>query len=222
MVGSYPEDVHGDNYCNANYFVQYFALQASRGGTPMSTATTPRTGALADLTPGVWTVDTSHSTVGFTARHLMITKVRGTFTDFDGTVTIDDDPLASSLVANVRLDSVDTGNADRDAHLRTADFFGVEDHPEMSLRSTAIREDGGDYVLVGDLTIAGQTHPVEFALEFEGVNGDPWGGTRVAFSAETEINRKDFGLEWNVALETGGVLVSDKVKVQLDIQAVKA
>ena len=119
----------------------------------MSTATAPRTGALADLTPGVWTVDPTHSTVGFTARHLMITKVRGHFTDFDGIVTIADDPLASSVVANVRLDSVDTGNADRDAHLRTADFFDVEQHPEMTpALDRRSREDGGDYVLVADLT----------------------------------------------------------------------
>ena len=188
----------------------------------MSTATAPRTGALADLTPGVWNVDPSHSTVGFTARHLMITKVRGTFTDFDGAVTIDDDPLASSLVANVRLDSVDTGNADRDAHLRTADFFGVEDHPEMHLRSTAIREDGGDYVLVGDLTIAGQTHPVEFALEFDGVRQDPFGNTKAGFSASTDINRSDWGLSFNMALETGGVLVSEKIHIDLDVQLVRS
>ena len=188
----------------------------------MSTATTPRTGALADLTPGAWTVDTSHSTVGFTARHLMITKVRGTFTDFDGAVTIDDDPLASSLVANVRLDSVDTGNADRDAHLRTADFFDVEQQREMSLRSTGITEGRDGYRLAADLTIAGQTHPVEFALEFDGVSTDPFGNTKAGFSAATEINRSDWGLTFNMALETGGVVVSEKVKIELDIQLVRS
>ena len=127
----------------------------------MSTATAPRTGTLADLTPGIWTVDPSHSTVGFTARHLMITKVHGHFTDFDGTVSIADDPLASSVEANVRLASVDTGSADRDAHLRTADFFDVEQHPEMTLRSTGYHaRPRRRYVLAADLTIAGQTHPV--------------------------------------------------------------
>jgi polyisoprenoid-binding protein YceI len=188
----------------------------------MSTATAPRTGALAALTPGTWTVDPSHSTVGFTARHLMITKVRGHFTDFDGVVEIADDPLASSVVANVRLASVDTGNADRDAHLRTADFFDSDAHREMSLRSTEIREDGGDYVLVGDLTIAGQTHPVEFALEFDGVTRDPFGNTKAGFAASAEINRSDWGLNFNVALETGGVLVSEKIRIDLDIQLVKS
>ena len=145
----------------------------------MSTTTAPRTGALADLTPGVWTVDPSHSTVGFTARHLMITKVHGHFTDFDGIVTIADDPLASSVVANVRLDSVDTGSADRDAHLRTADFFDVEQHPEMT---PAI---DGDHRGPRRLPARrrpdasrGQTHPVEFALEFDGVSTDPFGNTK--------------------------------------------
>jgi polyisoprenoid-binding protein YceI len=188
----------------------------------MSTTTEPRTGALADLTPGVWTVDPTHSTVGFTARHLMITKVHGHFTDFDGTVTIADDPLASSVQANVRLASVDTGSADRDAHLRTADFFDVENHPEMSLRSTGVTESGGGYVLAADLTISGQTHPVQFALEFDGVGTDPFGNTKAGFSAATEINRSDWGLTFNMALETGGVVVSEKIKIELDIQLVRS
>jgi polyisoprenoid-binding protein YceI len=188
----------------------------------MSTATTPRTGALADLTPGIWAVDAAHSTVGFTARHLMITKVRGHFTDFDGVVTIADEPLASSVVADVRLASIDTGNADRDGHLRSADFFDTETHPEMSLRSTSIREEGDDYVLVGDLTIAGQTHPVEFALAFDGVTEDPFGNTKAGFEASAEINRKDWGLNWNMALETGGVVVSEKIRIDLDIQLVRS
>jgi len=187
----------------------------------MSTTLAP-TGRLAELTAGAWNVDPTHSTVGFTARHLMITKVRGHFTDFDGVVEIADDRLASSVVANVRLGSIDTGNADRDGHLRSPDFFDTETHPEMALRSTAIREDGDDYVLVGDLTIAGQTHEVEFALEFDGVTEDPFGNTKAGFEATTEINRKDWGLNWNVALETGGVLVSEKIRIDLDIQLVRA
>ena len=188
----------------------------------MSTITAPRTAALADLTPGVWTVDPSHSTIGFTARHLMITKVHGTFTDFDGVVTIAEEPLASSVVANVRLDSVSTGSADRDAHLRTADFFDVEHHPEMTLRSTGITEGRDGYVLAAGLTIAGQTHPVEFALEFDGVSTDPYGNTKAGLSAATEINRSDWGLNFNMALETGGVVVSEKIKIELDIQLVRS
>jgi polyisoprenoid-binding protein YceI len=178
---------------------------------------------LSALTPGTWTVDPAHSTVGFVARHLMITKVRGRFTEFSGTLEIAPDPLQSHVEATVNLASVDTGDAGRDAHLRNADFFDLEGggSPTMTFASTGIKEDHGDYVLFGDLTINGATRQVDFALEFDGVNTDPWGNTKVGFSAETEINRKDFGLEWNVALETGGVLVGDKVKVQLDIQAAK-
>lgn len=180
---------------------------------------------LAALTPGTWTVDPSHSTVGFVARHLMITKVRGRFTDFSGSLEITPDPLQSHVEATVNLASISTGDEGRDAHLRGADFFDVPDDgesPTMTFRSTGIKDDDGEYTLFGDLTIAGVTRQVEFSLEFEGVSPDPWGGTRAAFTAVTEINRKDFGLEWNVALETGGVLVSDKVKVELEIQAVKA
>jgi polyisoprenoid-binding protein YceI len=186
----------------------------------MSTTIAP-TGRLADLTPGVWTVDPTHSSVGFTARHLMITKVRGHFTDFDGVVTIADDPLASSVAADVRLASIDTGNADRDAHLRSPDFFGTDEDAAMQFRSTVIREDDGDHLLVGDLTIAGRSHPVEFALEFDGVTDDPFGNTKAGFTATTKINRKDWGLSWNVALETGGVLVSDKIEIELDVQLVR-
>lgn len=184
---------------------------------------------LSTLTPGTWTVDPAHSTVGFVARHLMITKVRGRFTDFSGSLEVAENPLESHVVATVNLASVDTGDAGRDAHLRNADFFDLEGEdgsaggsPTMTFVSTGIKEDDGDYVLFGDLTINGVTRQVEFDLEFEGVNVDPWNNTKAGFSAATEINRKDFGLEWNVALETGGVLVGDKVKVQLDIQAVKA
>ena len=178
---------------------------------------------LSALTPGTWTVDPSHSTIGFVARHLMITTVRGRFSDFSGSLEIAENPLESHVEATVNLASVDTGDAGRDAHLRNADFFDLEGggSPTMTFASTGIKEDGGDYLLFGDLTVNGVTRQVEFALEFDGVNTDPWGATKAAFSAETEINRKDFGLEWNVALETGGVLVSDKVKVQLEIQAVK-
>ncbi len=170
----------------------------------------------------MWNVDPSHSIVGFTARHLMITKVRGRFTTFTGTVTVAEDPLDSKVDASVDLGSVTTGDDQRDGHLRSADFFDVDKHPTMTFTSTGIKQDGGDYVLTGDLTVAGTTRSVDFELSFDGVQKDPWGGTRAGFTAETEISRKDWELTWNVALETGGVLVGDKVKIELDVELVKA
>jgi polyisoprenoid-binding protein YceI len=181
--------------------------------------------SLSTLTPGVWNVDPSHSTVGFTARHLMVTKVRGRFTGFSGALAIAEEPLASSVTATVEMASVSTGDDGRDGHLKSADFFAVEQFPTMSFTSTSIERDGDDddeFLLHGDLTIKGVTKPVTFELEFEGVATDPWGNTKAGFGAEAEINRKEWGLEWNVALEAGGVLVSEKIKLQLDIQAVKA
>jgi polyisoprenoid-binding protein YceI len=177
---------------------------------------------LTELTPGTWNIDAAHTTVGFTARHLMLSKVRGRFTSFSGTVTIEDDPLQSSVEATVDLSSVTTGDDTRDGHLKSADFFDVEKSPTMTFRSTGIKADGDDFVLTGDLTVAGQTRTVDFDLEFEGVGQDPWGGTRAGFSATTEISRKDWGISWNVALEKGGVLVGDKVKIELDVELVKA
>jgi polyisoprenoid-binding protein YceI len=174
------------------------------------------------LTPGIWNVDASHSTIGFTARHLMVTKVRGRFSTFSGALTIAANPLESSLEASVDIASVSTGDAGRDGHLTSPDFFDAAQFPTMTLKSTSIVADGDDYLLNGDLTIKGVTKPVTFELEFDGVATDPWGNTKAGFSAEAEINRKDWGLEWNVALETGGVLVSEKIKIELDIQAVKA
>jgi len=178
--------------------------------------------SLSKLTPGTWTIDTSHSSVSFSARHLMVSKVRGRFGAFSGTITIAPDPLRSSVEATVEAGSITTNDEGRDGHLRSPDFFDVERYPTMSLRSTRIEQRGSGYLLHADLTVKDVTRPVVFELEFEGVESDPWGGTRAGFSAETEINRKDWGLEWNVALETGGVLVGEKVKVQLDVQAVQA
>jgi polyisoprenoid-binding protein YceI len=177
---------------------------------------------LADLSPGTWNVDASHSVVGFTARHLMISKVRGRFTDFSGVVTIAEDPLQSHVEATVDLGSVNTSDDQRDAHLKSADFFNVDTHPHMIFSSTSIKPDGDDYIMTGDLTVLGKTRSVDFELEFDGVEKDPWGGTRAGFSAETEISRKDWEMTWNVALETGGVLVGDKVKIELDVELVKA
>ena len=174
------------------------------------------------LTPGTWNIDPSHSSVNFMVRHLMVSKVRGRFGAFTGTVTIGEDQLASSVVASVEMTSVSTDDSGRDAQLRTSDFFDVERFPTMTFASTEVRTDGDDYILAGDLTIKGVTRRVEFELQFDGVSPDPWGGTRAGFSAEGEIDRRDFGLEWNMALDTGGLLVGEKVKISLDIQAVKA
>jgi polyisoprenoid-binding protein YceI len=186
----------------------------------MTTATSNNPG-LAALTPGTWTVDASHSNIGFVARHLMVAKVRGQFTDYTGTVTVAENPLESKVEATVQIASITTNDEGRDGHLQSADFFEVEKYPTMTLVSTGIEARGSDYVLHADLTIKGVTKSVDFDLEFEGVVQDPWGNTKAGFTAETEISRKEFGLEWNAALETGGVVVGDKVKIVLEIEALK-
>ena len=172
---------------------------------------------ITQIPAGTWTVDASHTEVGFTARHLMVSKVRGQFKDVEGTVTVGEPFSTSQVTATVQLASIETGSADRDAHLKGADFFDVENNPVMTFVSTEVSED----TLKGDLTIKGVTRPVEFDLEFGGVATDPWGNTKAGFEAEAEINRKDWGLEWNVALEGGGVLVSEKIKIKLDVQLLK-
>lgn len=174
--------------------------------------------SFSDLTPGTWTVDPAHSEVGFVARHLMVTKVRGQFKDFAAVVTVAQPFEQSTVEATVQLASIDTNTADRDTHLRSADFFDIENHPTMTFKSTRVT----DQSLEGDLTIKGITRPLTFDLEFGGVSADPWGGTRAGFEATTEINRKDFDLTWNVAIEGGGVLVGEKVKIALDVELVKA
>ncbi len=178
--------------------------------------------SLASLTPGRWTVDAGHSTIGFVARHLVVAKVRGQFTEFSGTITVGDNPLDSKVEATVVAASVTTRDEGRDAHLRGADFFDVENYPTWSLVSTGIEAVGRDYVLHADLAIKGVTRQVSFALEFNGVAVDPWNNTKAGFTAEAEISRKDFGLEWNVALEAGGFLVGDTVKIVLEIEALKS
>jgi polyisoprenoid-binding protein YceI len=178
--------------------------------------------SISDLTPGTWNVDPVHSSVGFVARHLMVSKVRGRFNKFSGTLTIAEDPLKSKVEASAEVASISTGDETRDGHLKSADFFDLEKYPTIDLVSTGIDKDGDDYVLHTNLTVNGVTKPVDFELEFEGVSPDPWGGTRAGFEAEAEISRKDWGLEWNMVLETGGLVIGDKVKIEIDAQAVKA
>ncbi|GAB3590318.1 YceI family protein [Angustibacter peucedani] len=187
----------------------------------MSTSTVT---TLPGLTAGTWTIDPSHSEVGFVVRHMMVSKVKGRFAKVTGTITVAENVLESSVVAEVDAASIDTRDENRDNHLRSADFFDVETHPTWSFTSTGIRADGDDFLLDGDLTLHGTTRPVTFELEFGGAAGNPLadGNPTAGFSAETEISRKDFGLEWNVALETGGVLVGDKVKIALEIEAGKS
>jgi polyisoprenoid-binding protein YceI len=186
----------------------------------MTTTNTSQVGT--SIEPGTWAIDASHSSVEFVARHLMVTKVRGRFGIVEGTVTIADNPLESSVRASVDVASVSSGDDKRDEHLRSADFFDAETYPKIEFVSTKVEDRGdGTYLLVGDLTVHGVTRPVTWDLEYEGTAKDPWGGTRAGFSATVEVSRKDWGLEWNVALETGGFLVSDKVRLNLEVEAVK-
>jgi polyisoprenoid-binding protein YceI len=182
----------------------------------MSTSTV----ATPALVAGVWAIDPTHSEVGFTVRHLMVSKVRGTFKTFDGTLTIAADPLQSKVEARIDAFSVDTRDENRDNHLRSSDFFEVEKYPNMTFVSTSVRPHGHDYVVTGDLTIRGVTRSVDLDLEFNGVSPDPWGGTRAGFSASTEISRADFGIEFNIPIDGGGVVVGDKIKISLEIEAV--
>jgi polyisoprenoid-binding protein YceI len=171
---------------------------------------------------GTWNIDPSHSEVGFSVRHLMVSKVKGNFETFTGTITIADDVLASSVQADVDLSSINTRDAQRDEHLRSADFFDTTNHPTLTFRSTGVKANGDDFVVLGDLSIKGVTHPVELDLEFNGVHPDPWGGTRSGFSATTEISRKEFGVDFEIPMDGGGVVVGDKIKVFLEVEAVLA
>ncbi len=173
------------------------------------------------VTEGVWTLDMAHSEIGFTVRHAGISKVRGRFNDATAEARVAETLANSSLRAVVKTASFDSGDANRDAHVRGEDFFDVEKYPEMTFKATQVEGDGDDYTLTGDLTIRGVTKPVELEVEFSGVVVDPFGATRAGFTAETEISRKDYGLTWNAALEAGGVLVSDKVKISLDAALVR-
>ena len=171
---------------------------------------------------GTYALDQSHSVVTFSARHLMVSKVRGRFPVTAGALVIAERPEQSSVEATIDVAAVETGDAKRDEHLRSADFFDAEHYPNVTFRSTHVDDHGdGSFTLHGDLTVRDVTRAVELAGEYLGTAPSPWGDTRIGFSAETEINRKDWGLEWNVALETGGVVVGEKVKLVIDAEWIK-
>jgi polyisoprenoid-binding protein YceI len=170
-----------------------------------------------------WNIDTTHSNVEFVARHLVVTKVRGHFGKWEGHLEVDgDDVTKSTVTATFEAASIDTREAQRDGHLRSADFFDVEKFPQLTFTSKKITKSGSDLEVTGDLTIHGVTKEVSLRVEDQGTNKDPWGNTRLLFSAKTHINRKDFGLTWNQVLETGGLLVSEKIDIEIEVQAVKA
>ncbi|MGF7235963.1 MAG: YceI family protein [Frankia sp.] len=181
--------------------------------------------AQSDLT-GTWTIDPAHSRLGFSVRHAMVATVRGSFEKFSGTIVIDGaEPAASKAEVTIQADSISTGNPDRDNHLRTNDFLDAPSHETITFTSTGVKASSDDedaYVLLGDLTVRGITKPVEIALEFQGLAKDPFGNTRAGFEGRATINRKEFGVSFNAPLETGGVLVADKVKIELDISAIKS
>ncbi|HLH83727.1 MAG TPA: YceI family protein [Trebonia sp.] len=171
---------------------------------------------------GTWAIDPVHSEVSFVVRHMMVSKVRGRFDKFEGTIVTAENPLESSVTATVDVSSINTGQEQRDAHIRSADFFDAENHPAMTFTSTGVRPEGDHFLLDGDLTIRGVTKPVTFRLEVSGFGPDAYGGTRAGFSAATEINRHDFGVSFNGPIPgvPGGVAVSDKVTINLEIEGV--
>ena len=169
---------------------------------------------------GTWTIDPVHSEVGFSVRHMMVSKVRGKFGTFTGELVTGADPADSSVTAEIDLSSISTGHDQRDAHIRSADFFEVETFPTMTYRSTGVRVEDGEYVLDGELTLKGNTRSVPLKLELNGFGPDPFGGTRAGFTATGEINRRDFGVNFSAPMETGGAVVGDKVALHLEIEAV--
>ena len=185
----------------------------------MTTATAPN---LTELT-GTYTLDPAHTRIGFVARHAMVTKVRGSFNEFEGTATLDGaNPASSSAQVTISTASIDTRNAQRDGHLRSNDFLSMDEYPQITFVSTGARQVGDStFELTGDLTIKGVTNPITIPFSFEGAAKDPYGNLRVGFEGAVTINRKDYGITWNAALEGGGVLVSDKVTLEFEVSAIK-
>ncbi|GAA3349939.1 YceI family protein [Amorphoplanes nipponensis] len=187
-----------------------------------SIATTREFDGLQIPAAGTYQLDAAHKRVGFVVRHLMVSKVRGDFAQADATITIAEDPLQSAVTATITTASVQTGNADRDNHLRTGDFFEAEKYPAITFRSTGIKShSGAEFVLDGELTIKDVTKPVELVVEFEGATTSPYGQQVFGFSATTEIDREDWGLTYNMALESGGVMIGKKVKIEIEGEAIR-
>lgn len=173
-------------------------------------------------TAGTFVLDGAHTHVGFSVRHMMVAKVRGQFASVNGTVVVGEDPLSSSVEADLDVASIDTRDEGRDTHLRSADFFDAENHPTITYRSRAVTAAGkGRFTVVGDLTIRGVTRPVELEVTYEGAGRDPWGNERIGLSATGEIDREDFGLTWNQPLETGGVLVGKVIRIEIEAEAIR-
>jgi polyisoprenoid-binding protein YceI len=187
----------------------------SENMTASDTATT-----IPGYVAGTWTIDPVHSEIGFSVRHMMVSKVRGKFSNFSGQIVTADDPFKSSATAEIDLKSINTGQDQRDEHIRSADFFEVETYPTMTYRSTSARFDDGNYVLDGELTLKGVTRRVPLVLELNGFGPDPFGGTRAGFSASGEINRRDFNVNFTAPMQNGGVVVADKITLHLEIEAV--
>jgi polyisoprenoid-binding protein YceI len=169
-----------------------------------------------------WALDPTHSELQFKVKHLMITTVTGSLKSFSAELTSNGDDFTDAEISfNGEISSLDTGNTDRDNHLKSGDFFDAETHPAMSFKSTAVEKDGDDYTVKGDLTIKGETKAIKLTAEFGGIATDPWGNTKAGFTLSGKLNRSDFGLTWNAALETGGVMVSEEVKILGELQFVK-
>ena len=172
-------------------------------------------------TPGTYAIDASHSHAGFQVRHLMVSKVRGAFSGVSGSVEVADDITASTVRVEIDPATIDTRDAGRDEHLRSADFFGTDEFGSITYTSTGLRRDGGHWVLDGDLTIKGVAKPVSLDVEFLGAVTDPWGGSRLGFTAGGELDREDWGLNWNQALETGGVVVGKKATLEIEAELIR-
>jgi polyisoprenoid-binding protein YceI len=170
---------------------------------------------------GTWTIDGSHSSVEFVVRHLMVSKVRGRFEAFNGEIEVGERPEDSKVAVAISAGSVSTGDEGRDGHLRSADFFDAEQFPTITFRSTGVRPVGKQWAVDGELTVHGESRPVTLDLEYQGSLTDPFGNDKAVFSASTEIDREEFGLTWNQALESGGVLVGKKAKIEIEVQAVR-
>jgi len=188
----------------------------------MTTTTDTSTQVTEPTLTGDYEIDPTHSRLGFAAKHAMVVNVRGEFKAYGGEVFLDEEnPVNSRVRLEIKAASVESGNADRDKHLRSGDFFDIEAHPTLVFESTKVEKDGDLYTLIGDLTINGVTNPVSVDWELTGTTTDPWGNFRAGFEGKATVNRRDWGLQWNVGLDKGGVLVGEKVKLEFDISAVK-